>query len=249
MIAHILRLSISSVFLAYALVCDVKKREVPDRVWLISVPAFLILDCAAVSLGSLDTTSLLSSLGISLALGFSLCFLGFYGGADAKALLLIAVATPSYPPGGSFYAINALPLPILLVFTCSTLFSASCPLTVLALNLFDFLRGERLLQSIESSRFKRLVLYIVARKVKLEKIKGSLKYFPAEKVVVEDGEVKRKPLYFVHAEADFDELVEKLEEHGELYKEGVLASPTIPMVAFLAAGFVFSNLIVVWTSL
>jgi len=248
MIVYILRFSISSAFLAYALVCDVMKREVPDQVWLVSIPACLLLDCVAVSLGNTDLASILVSLGIALLIGSLLCFLGFYGGADAKALLLISAATPSYLPGASLFAMNVLPLPILFVFFCSTLFSSSYPLTVLTLNLVDFLRGERLLQGIEGSWLGRLVLYATARRVKLEDMRGSLRYFPAEKVVVEDGKARRKPLYFVHAEANLDEQVEKLEEHKELLNDGVLASPTIPMIVFLTAGFVFSNLVILWAS-
>jgi len=74
---------------------------------------------------------------------------------------------------------------------------------------------------------------MTARKVPVEKLRGSLKHFPAEKISVDGGVPKRRPVLFVHAEADVEGMVDELMKHKHLYVDGVLASPTIPMVAFL----------------
>jgi len=243
MIVYVTRFILSLGFLVYASMQDILKREVSNKVWLISVPICLILDYVDFSLGNIDLVSFLASLAVSFLLGFALFYLGFYGGADAKALVLIAAANPSYLPGTALLLTKVLPLPILLTFFCSTLFTVLYPLTVLTLNLIDLMRGKNLLKGVEEKNiFKKLILYAIVRRVKLEDLKG-LKRFPAEKVVIEDGEVKRKPMYYVHAEADIDKLVEGLEEHRELFEDGVLASPTIPMIVFLTIGFAFSNLV------
>lgn len=246
MTLQVLRLAVSSALLIYASASDVSTREVSDRVWLIGIPPCLLLDCVDLYRGTIDLTSLLASLGTALLLGFFLCYIGFYGGADGKALLLIAAAAPSYSTT-DLLTVKILPLPILFVFFASTLFSVVYPLKVSVLNLIDYLRGERLLQDIEEgNRLKRLLLYVTTRRVRFDALKEGFKHFPAEKVVVEGGHPRRRPIYFLHAEADIDELVENLAAYKELFHDGVLASPTTPMIVFQTAAFIFVSLLLHW---
>lgn len=246
MIVLLLRLAVSSALLVYASACDVASREVSDWVWVLGIPTCVLLDGVDLYLGRIDLLSLVASLGVSFLLGYVLCVLGFYGGADGRALVLMAAAMPSYPPSHLFI-IQVLPLPLFFIFFTSTLFSIVYPLKVFTLNVIDRFRGKRLLQGIEEDNLlKRLVLYVTARRVTLETLKAGLKYFPAETIVVEGGEVRRTPIYFLHAEANVDELVEQLEVHKELFPDGVLASPTIPMIVFQTAGFLVVNLILYW---
>jgi len=246
MIVPLLRLAVSSALLVYASVCDIATREVSDRVWLLGIPVCVLLDGVDLYLGRVDPLSLVASLGVSFLLGYLLCFLGFYGGADGRALVLMAAAMPSYPSTNLFVT-QVLPLPIFFIFFSSTLFSIIYPLKVFTLNMIDLLRGKRLLHGIEEKNpLKRLVLYVTARRVTFETLKAGLKYFPAETVVVKEGEARRTPIYFLHAEANVDELVEQLEEHRELFNDGVLASPTTPMIVFQTAGFLLASLILYW---
>ncbi|MFH0748617.1 MAG: prepilin peptidase [Candidatus Bathyarchaeota archaeon] len=242
MMLAILRFTISSIFLVYASFLDITKREVPDRVWVVSIPVCLGLDCIDLSLENLVALPFLVSIGISLLLGFSLCFMGFYGGADAKALLLIAVAVPSYFKANS-PLFRLFPVPILLIFICSTILSAIYPLAILFLNVTDFVKGKKLLADIEVQNwFKKLILYLTSRKVKFEELKkAQLKYFPAEKISVENGVIKRLPIYFIRSEANIDEMMIKLETHKALLEGGVLVLPTIPMVCVLTLGFVITS--------
>jgi len=85
-----------------------------------------------------------------------------------------------------------------------------------------------------------------ARRVRFETLKRSLKCFPAEKIVEEEGKIKRKPLFLVHAETDVNKLVQELEKHGDLFVDGVLASPMIPMITFLFCSFILSYLTVLF---
>jgi Flp pilus assembly protein protease CpaA len=230
----------------YASASDVATREVTDRVWVLGIPVCVLLDCVDLYLGHVDLLSLVASLGVSFLLGYGLCFLGFYGGADGRALVLMAAAMPSHPPTDLFLT-HVLPLPLFLIFFTSTLFSIVYPLKVLTLNVIDLLRGKRLLHGIkEDNPLKRLMLYVTARRVTFETLKAGLKYFPAEIVVVEGDEAQRTPIYFLHAEANVDELVEQLEEHKKLFHDGVLASPTTPMIVFQTAGFLVTSLILYW---
>ncbi|MCW4038763.1 MAG: prepilin peptidase [Candidatus Bathyarchaeota archaeon] len=246
MIVLLLRLAVSSALLVYASACDVASREVSDWVWVLGIPTCVLLDGVDLYFGCIDLLSLVASLGVSFLLGYVLCVLGFYGGADGRALVLMAAAMPSYPPSRLF-VIQVFPLPLFFIFLSSTLFSIIYPLKVFTLNVIDRFRGKRLLHGIEEDNLlKRLVLYVTARRVTFETLKAGLKYFPAETIVVEGGEARRTPIYFLHAEAEVDELVEQLEAHKELFTDGVLASPTIPMIVFQTAGFLVVNLILYW---
>ena len=243
--SQFLKFLLATIFLGYASLRDIEEREVPDKVWILSVPTCLALTFLDMSFGEVDPMFLLASLLISFVLGVVLCHFGFYGGADAKALLLIAIAFPSYPLETGSSMVKFFPTPFLLVFFSSTLISIVFPLTVLTLNSIDILRGLNPLRNVKVENvFKRLILLATVRRVPFETLKRSLKYFPAEKVVEEEGKIWRKPLFFVHAETDVNKLVQELEKHKDLFIDGVLASPTIPMIAFLFCGFVSSYLTV-----
>jgi len=241
--SQFLRFVLAVIFLGYASLRDIEEREVPDKVWILSVPACLALTLLDVCFEKDDPMLLLVSLLIAFVLGVVLCHFGFYGGADAKALLLIATAFPSYPKDTGSLMAKFFPAPFLLVFSSSTLISIVCPLTVLTLNSIDILRGLNPLREVEEENvFRRFILLATARRVRFETLKRSLKYFPAEKIVEEEGKTRRKPLFFVHAEADVNKLVQELEEHEDVFVDGVLASPTIPMIVFLFCGFALSYL-------
>jgi len=224
---------------------DIKRREVNDAVWMLSIPAALSISACEAGLGIIDPLLLASSLALALFMGLLLYRFGLYGGADVKALLLIASAYPSYPPDTSLPLWRFFPLPLLAAVAAATLLSAAYPISILISNLMLMARGDNPLKGIEEENpFKRILLLMTARKIPIEELKGSLKHFPAERIHVENGIPKRKPLLFIHAEADIDRMVEELMKHKELYGDGVLASPTIPMVAFLEAACILLSFII-----
>jgi len=223
--------------LAYASIRDLKSREVPDKVWLLSFPAGLALTTIDVSAGVLNVSDFAVSIAVASALCFTLFYTGLYGGADFKALLFLAVAFPAYTEGFKPIIESLVPVPVLTVFCNSVLVSLVYPASILTLNLADLLKGENPLKDVAvNTVLGRLVLLATARRIEFEKLKRGIGYFPAEKVVVEDGRLVRKPVYFVGAEADTDDMIRALEVHKEFYRDGVLASPTIPMIVFITSG-------------
>jgi len=233
----ILRFIITLFCLGYASISDIKKREVTDKVWLLSVPLCLALTLIDVYAGTLALIDVIASLVLALVLGFSLFYLCFYGGADLKALMLIAVTVPAYLYDGLFLRI-IFPLPLLLVFFLAILLSALIPLTVLSLNFVDLCRGKDPLRGItERNRFRQLLLLMTTRRMSFEDLKKEgLKYLPAEKVICVDGKYERKPVYSIRVDDDAEKLVDELEQSKDIYVDGILASPTIPMIVFLTLG-------------
>jgi hypothetical protein len=133
--------------------------------------------------------------------------------------------------GNSVWGFLDLPL-VLVVFGYASVLSMVWPLAIFILNLKDGLRGSNMFEGIKLSLSKKVGLFFTARKIPLEKLE-SLRYFPAEIVVLQEGEPTRMLVHFVKAETDLEKYFANLEKHRDLYQKGVLASPTIPTIGFL----------------
>jgi len=147
-----LRLFVVPVF-AWAALRDVRTRRLPNRLWppLYAFGALLLVwEIAAIwPLAGLEGTRFAVRAAISLLfvapLGYAFWYLGAFGGADAKALIAIAILFPTFPE----YAVAGVTLPLvdtqlgvfsLTVLTNTVLLALAYPIGLAALNL---LRGER----------------------------------------------------------------------------------------------------------
>jgi Flp pilus assembly protein protease CpaA len=201
----LLRILVALAFLGYASVPDVREREVPNKVWVLSIPPCLILVLLDFEGGNVMISAILISLALALTLGLLLFYFGFYGGADVKGLVLIAIAAPAYPYGDTSLLRLIFPVPFVLIFFLSSLLTALFPASILIWNLADKWKGRDPLGGIgEKNHFKRLLLLATCRRISFKKLKdeGS-KYLPAEKVVEENGVAKRKPFFSFRIDGDF----------------------------------------------
>ncbi|MDR0461672.1 MAG: prepilin peptidase [Nitrososphaerota archaeon] len=230
--------------LAYVSVLDLRKREASNWVWLFAYPIGCAMTLTDWTLNLIDMQTILVSFLVSLVLGAVLLYVGFYGGADVKALIFVGLTLPTLPVVFSpVLGVPALPL-ILVVFCNSALLSMVWPLSIFILNLKDSLQGKFLFEGIKLSMREKVLLLFTARHIPLEELeKKSLRYFPAEEVVLqEDGKPTRKLLHFVKAEANVSKYLDNLKEHENLYKKGVFASPTIPSIVFFTLALVTTPL-------
>jgi len=220
--------------LTYASMFDLKKREVANWVWLLAYPIGSMMTLAKLVFGLLDVQTVLVSLGVSLFLGFVLLCSNFYGGADVKAIVFIGLTVPTIPPTfNPALGLSALPV-VLMVFCISTILSLIWPLSIFSLNLKDLLKRKPMFEGIQLTLRQKIWLLFTARRIPLTKL-GGLRYFPSETVAVQEereGKPARKLLCFVKAETNLKKYTDNLEEHSELYQNGVLASPTIPTMIF-----------------
>ena len=147
-----LRLFVVPVF-AWAALRDVRTRRLPNRLWppLYAFGALLLIwEIAAMwPLAGIEGRLFLVQAAISLLfvapLGYAFWYLGAFGGADAKALIALAILFPTFPE----YAVAGAELPLvetqigvfsLTVLTNAVLLALAYPLGLAAINL---LRGER----------------------------------------------------------------------------------------------------------
>lgn len=82
--------------LSYASICDLKTREVSNKLWMIVWPAGFALSALNIIFGDLTVSALALSVGISTILGIATAYFGLFGGADMKALIFIGLIVPAF---------------------------------------------------------------------------------------------------------------------------------------------------------
>ena len=100
LILMISRVVLSVAMLGYASYKDVKTREVSDALWLLFGSIGLLIDGYAIITGMTGWSTILVSIGFSTAFSLLAGYLGFFGGADLLAFIVIGVLNPIPPQVG-----------------------------------------------------------------------------------------------------------------------------------------------------
>jgi preflagellin peptidase FlaK len=242
------RIILSLSFLIYASWSDYKTREVSNKVWIVMGPIAFILTSFQFLAYSPQPLQLVISYGLSFAITSALAIAVFYaggfGGADAKALMCIALALPDYPS-------HLLPQPVgfvsplfpITIFTNSVLLGALSVFYALFRNILWKLRNKkRIFEGIENESFGRKIIALISGyKVKVSKLeKGHL--FPLEDVEMdEEGNYKRKLLAFPNYE-EREDIIARITDNVENEKlgGGVWATPGLPLLIFVTAGLIIA---------
>ncbi len=247
-----LRIFVCLGFLAYASWSDYKTREVSNNIWIIFGPIALILTLIqilffpSISLGgSLSLSLVYYGLSFTVTSIFSivLFYAGAYGGADAKALMCIALALP-FPPDlfNPFSGFVPIIFPI-TVFSNGVIIAVFSIFYALGRNLYWRLKGNKgFFENYENASLGRRILTILCGyKVSLSKLKDSFLYPLEDFRVNKQGEKKRCLLLFPKDE-DREGIVERINEamvDGES-GDSVWATPGLPMLIFITLGFIFA---------
>ncbi|MFP3984947.1 MAG: A24 family peptidase C-terminal domain-containing protein [Candidatus Bathyarchaeia archaeon] len=243
------RVILSLVFLGYASWSDFKTREVSNNVWIVFAPAAFLLTFTQFLFfpPMVDTFQSMISYGISFAVtsvfSIVLFYVGAFGGADAKALMCIALAFPL--PLGFFEPLSRFVSPIfpITVFSNGVVLAAFTAFYAVLRNLSWKQRtGQKLFEGHENERFVRKALALLCGyKVTLSNLKDSF-LFPLEDFqTTPQGETMNHLLLFPKDE-DREEIVERLvtaEREGKL-QNLVWATPGLPMLIFITLGLVMA---------
>jgi len=239
-----IRVTLCLVFLIYASWSDYKTREVSNKVWGVLAPsafALTTLQFIFFTAGLLYTYVL--SFIITSALAFALFYAGAFGGADAKALICLSLALPSYPDHLLQQPHNIVsPIFPIIVFTNAVLLAASSVFYAVLRNLLWKSRNEKsLFEGLEKESIGRKILTLLCGyKVKIAQLQTVEHLYPLEDVyVTETGESRRKLLVFPkdeEREAIVARILEAASE-GKLEKE-VWVTPGLPMLIFITVGLI-----------
>jgi preflagellin peptidase FlaK len=186
--------------------------------------------------------------GLTAAFAIVLYYSGGFGGADAKALMCLALALPFYPQN-LLTPITGQPSPIsetffpITVFSNSVLFAALTAVAILFYNLTSRLTSRQPLfegDHKNESLGKKILVLITGYKVPISKLKEKWHVYPMEDVEEDaEGSSKRK-LVILPREEGRDEIVERLDKAVQAgrMKDKVWATPGLPMLIFVTAGLI-----------
>ena len=195
------RILLCLTFLVYASWSDFKTREVSNMVWAVLAPSAFALTFLQFFVFTRELLNIYAlSFLITSALSLALFYTGAFGGADAKALMCLSLALPSYPTHLLKQPYDFVsPLFPVTVFTNAVLLAALSVFYALLRNLLWRSRTKRgLFEGLEKESVGRKILTLLCGyKVKVSQLEKVAHLYPLEDVYVnETGESKRKLLVF-----------------------------------------------------
>jgi preflagellin peptidase FlaK len=222
--------------LIYACYSDLKTRTVINKLWLLLLAVGLPLalyNCYLFGVPFL--ISLGYSVGFTSLLAYLFFHLNLFGGADAKALIGIALLIPTNP-------LFAAPIPDPFPFAITTLFNGAI-LSVLVFPIMFLYNAVKLRPSELSAH---LGLAFVGYKRRIDTLARAKRTFQRllhsyELEEETGGETVRRALVFGGLEID-DDVIEVLKTYHEQGKIGdaVWVTPGLPYMLFITAGFFFA---------
>jgi preflagellin peptidase FlaK len=215
---NISRFFIGSLILLYASYTDIKTRTAPNLLWIIiGFIGFLFLIFEYFLIGIEDIFYLFFIPVMIIIFYFLFQLLPFFGGADVKALMSLAILVP-FEPVILFFPIWSSIMPFSWIILSNSVFIyIIIPFSLLFYNLF---RGD----------FKFPYCFL-GYKIELDKAKEKF-VWPLEKII--DG--KRKISYF-SMNKNNDDIYRVFQEGGI---DKIWVTPKIPFMIPLLIGFVLS---------
>jgi len=244
------RFSLCFAFLLYASWNDLKTREVSNKVWIIFGPlAFTLTFIKLLRYENLELPLYGICFGLTAAFSIILFYSGGFGGADAKALMCLALALPFYPEGlltpvwGEISPISQSFFPI-TVFSNSVLLAAATAVYMFLHNVISHRIARKKLfdEEFENESFGRKILVLITGyKVSVKKLKERWHLYPLEDLENVEGELKRK-LVILPKDEGRNAIVERLvgAVKTRKIKDKVWATPGLPMLIFITAGLIIA---------
>jgi len=252
-ILDLVRVFLSLSFLIYASWSDWKKREVSNKVWAVLAPlAFALTTMQYVFFAQWLLFYFVVSFTVTFVIATALFYAGAFGGADAKALMCLALVLPYYPiyllSSAAFFS----PILPLTVFSNAVLLAALTVVYALIRNLFWKLRtGGTLFAGFEKeSVWRKILVLVTGYKVELAALEKSVHVYPLEDVAAkETGENERRLLVFPKDESQ-ETIMARIVSAGREGKlqNGVWVTPGLPLLIFITAGLMIALLFgdIVW---
>lgn len=197
---------------------DLKERLIEDKLWIIGGVLALAVNSFEALAGRLrfGIFEAVISIAITSAIGWALYYLRFYGGADAKALVVASIAMPVYRPPYYFH-----PIAPLMILTNTFFAALSVPVVLGIYNFYNLLRGRRIFEGFEHERqWRKIFACFLGFRLRSEKAPKFL--LGMEKTV--EG---RRTFEFSRLK-DEEEFIT---EHGKW------VTPGLPLIVFMTVGY------------
>ncbi len=244
-----LRTATALLFLFYASWSDYKTREVSNTVWIVFAPLAFALTFLEIYIYEISQLPFYGMcFGLTAAFAIILFYSGGFGGADAKALMCLALALPFHPENlikpffGETSPISQTFFPI-TIFSNSVLLAAATAIYMLLRNIFWRQKtGKKLFErGLGESFGKKLLVLVTGYKVPIDKLKEKWHLYPLEDVEKTENGLKRKVVVLPKDEGR-EAIVERLSkavENGKI-QNTFWATPGLPMLIFITLGLVMA---------
>ncbi len=239
------RVLLSLSFMSYASWSDWKSREVSNWVWIILAPlAFALTTVQYVFFAPVLLFYYAFSFAITSVLAVALFYAGAFGGADAKALMCLALALPYYPVYLQFASAFYSPIFPISVFGNAVLLATFTVFYALFRNLlWKLTNSEKLFAGFENeSLWRKIVAVVTGYKATLTSLEKNTHTYPLEDIVTkETGENERRLVAFPKDESR-DAIVGRIvsaRREGN-FQDGVWVTPGLPLLIFITAGLIIA---------
>ena len=246
------RVVLSLIIMVYASWSDWKNREVNNTVWMVFAPlAFALTTVQYVFFLQELLLVYVLSFAVTFGIATVLFYAGAFGGADAKALMCLALALPYYPTNLLSQAPFFSPILPLTVFSNAVLLAALTVVYALLRNLLWKLKGAKLFEGFQNeSLWRKLLVLVTGYKVELAALEKNAHVFPIEDIAAgETGEGERRLLLFPKDETQ-EAIMARLRSAGQegKIKDGIWVTPGLPLLIFITAGLIIALLFgdIVW---
>jgi preflagellin peptidase FlaK len=209
---------LATVMLLLTSYLDMKSREVPDKVWIAFGVIGVTLQIYEIEIQVTQWFFLVIAIGLATAIGMGIFFAGLYGGADGKALIVLAVLVPYFDPHVGIY-----PIAPLIVLTNGILLSMFLPLGLGIFNAYRIMSGKRIFEGFSEPLHRKLLAAFLGYK-SMGKPRDF--QFSMEKKTAEQQQAGQGKRF------DFGLTQDNFES-----APGTWVTPGIPLLVFFTAGF------------
>jgi preflagellin peptidase FlaK len=251
--------TIALLFLLYASLSDYKSREVSDTVWAVMAPLGLAVTLIEMYINGFSTLPLYGiCFGLTSAFAIAIFYAGGFGGADAKALMCLALTIPFYPAGLpeplskeiSPISTNFFPLSI---FNNSVLLAALTAIGMLLYNVSWRLKtGNKLFGGTykNESIGRKIVVLLTGYRTSVDNMKEKWHIYPLEDTEDDPEKQFGRKLLVVPKDEGRNDVVKRLDEAVKTGKipDRIWATPGLPFLIFITLGLVLALFVgdIVW---
>ena len=210
-----IRLAACAAMLILASILDLKTREISDKVWVGFGGLGLLLTAIEFNANSINLIQYGLGIGVTAPIAYAIYRSGLFGGADAKALVTIALLLPFYDMPFKIHG-----FPAFTVLTNATILTFAHVIHNVIRNSIDLARGRSMFEGFEESPTKKILAFMIGFRSK--EPRGYL--FAMES---SEGGSRR----FNFRPAAYEEYV----TNGK----NVWVTPALPFIVYMAVGFAF----------
>ena len=247
------RIVLTLCFFIYASWSDYKTREVSNSVWILFAPTAFALTFIELFLYPYETSNMLFygiCFSLTAALAIILFYSGGFGGADAKALMCLALSLPFYPRN-LFTPIPVEVSPIsqtffpITVFSNSVLLAAATAVYILLRNILWRLKTDKKFfeeNHEKESLGRKILALITGYKVSVNKLKEKEHLYPLEDIEENFDDSFKRKLVVVPRDENRDAMINRLNKAVEagIIHDSIWATPGLPMLIFITAGLIIT---------